>query len=501
MKKIFVGLITLLLLVGCSQNQKLNYFMLTNDKELGALYNSEGEQITEYQYQSFERVGNLGYIVTNSQKQVGLISLEGDEMIPMGEYETLESVDQMFFATKKVEKKKDDQKQDDQKQEETSQNQLVKDNLYVLNSEGEILYQANDKTSIMKTDLPVIYQDKEYIVLYQNGEELYRGKDAVTYVSQYQNGKSMVVGFKDKNHFYYVTGNEDEDFDLEVEKGTYTFLLQNDAGCIINDEKLKSMIYIDFQNQKVYQNNIAIKDAYFDNKDNIILTSDDKTYLYSIGGVPTLINTYYYDTQTYLIREEKVYGPHYIYKDGKSKGTLENSQLYPNVQELNFEMYPVYVQEKGYVYYNFDNKQVFDQTYLEANPFDACGRAIVKIDDQGYSLIDDKGEKLTEKAYYRMEYIGSSYYAVYNENGMYGIIDITGEEVFPVEYTSLPETPLIEYNDENYLLLNKNGRSYVYSIDDDMEELFSIEGDLTFHNEGYFSDGYHYYTIEGESIE
>ena len=75
MKKIFVGLITLLLLVGCSQNQKLNYFMLTNDKELSALYNSEGEQITEYQYQSLERVGNLEYIVTNSQKQVGLISL------------------------------------------------------------------------------------------------------------------------------------------------------------------------------------------------------------------------------------------------------------------------------------------------------------------------------------------------------------------------------------------------------------------------------------------
>ena len=80
--------------------------MLTNDKELSALYNSEGEQITEYQYQSFERVGNLGYIVTNSQKQVGLISLDGDEMIPMGEYETLESVDQMFFATKKEERKK-----------------------------------------------------------------------------------------------------------------------------------------------------------------------------------------------------------------------------------------------------------------------------------------------------------------------------------------------------------------------------------------------------------
>ena len=106
MKKLFAGFMALMLLSGCSQNQKVHYFMLTNDQKLSALYNSEGEQITEYQYQSFERVGNLGYIVTNSQKQVGLISLEGDEMIPMGEYETLESVDQMFFATKKEEKKK-----------------------------------------------------------------------------------------------------------------------------------------------------------------------------------------------------------------------------------------------------------------------------------------------------------------------------------------------------------------------------------------------------------
>ena len=88
MKKLFVGLMALMLLSGCSQNQKVHYFMLTNDQELSALYNSEGKQITDYQYQSFEKVGNRGYIITNEKKQVGFIDLDGDEIISIGEYET-----------------------------------------------------------------------------------------------------------------------------------------------------------------------------------------------------------------------------------------------------------------------------------------------------------------------------------------------------------------------------------------------------------------------------
>ena len=495
MKKLFVGLMALMLLSGCSQNQKVHYFMLTNDQELSALYNSEGKQITDYQYQSFEKVGNRGYIITNEKKQVGFIDLDGDEIISIGEYETLESVDDMFYATKKVEKKKEDQK------EKSTENTFVKENLYVLNEDGEVLYQADKSTAIMQSGLPVILKDKEYIVLYNNGEELYKGKEVITYVSQYSNGKSVVVGFKNYNHFYYLNQDDEKDFDVKIEKGQYKFLCQNDQGCILNDEKSKSMIYIDFEKQEAYQNHIAIKDAYFDDKGNIILTHDDKTYIYPTGGVPVLINSYYVNAKTYLERNEDVYGPHIIYKNGVSQGNLENCQLYPEVVLLNYEIFPVYIQDKGYAYYNFDNKQVIDQMYLEAHPFDVSDTAIVKVDNTGYSLIDKEGQILTKNTYYRMEYIGSSYYVVYNENGMYGIIDVMGEEIFPIEYTSLPETPFIEYNDEKYMMLNKNGRSYVYDINNDMEELFSIEGDLIFHQEGYFSDGYHYYTVDGETIE
>lgn len=499
MKKLFFGLIALFLLVGCSQNQQTTVFMLENDQKLSALYNSEGEKLTDYLYESYQKIDGIGYIVTNKDKQVGLISLEGEEIIKMGEYETLESVGQMFYATQKTEEEKKD---DEEVKEEEVKNVFASENLYVLNDEGNVLYQAGDQTQIMKSGLPVIKQDQNYIVLYKNGEELYNGQDEVSYADEYSHGQSALIGFKDKNEYYYFADDEDkEDFHLTISKGQYEFLAQNNNGCVLNDAKTKSMVYVDILNKKFYQHEIVIKDAYFDDKENILLTADDVTYIYSVGNDPILINSYYYDAQTYLEREQSIYGPHNIYKSGKLIGTFEECQLYPQVRELYFEIFPVYVRDQGYVYYNFDNQKVIDQTYIEANTFDSCETAIVMASDKGYSLINNQGEILTKNIYYRMEYIGSSYYAVYNESGLYGIVDSTGEEIFPVEYTSLPETPIIEYGDEQYLMLNKNGRSYVYDINNDMKEVFSIEGDLTFHKEGYLSNGYHYYTIEGESIE
>lgn len=138
---------------------------------------------------------------------------------------------------------------------------------------------------------------------------------------------------------------------------------------------------------------------------------------------------------------------------------------------------------------------------MEAEPFNSDKCAVVKINDKGYSLINDKGEVLTKSYYYQIKYIGSSYYAVYNESGTFGIIDSTGEKILPVEYIDLPEKPIVSYDDHNYLILGKNGRSYVYDIDDEMKEIFSKEGQVTLNSKGYFEVGHDYYRIDGEVIK
>lgn len=51
------------------------------------------------------------------------------------------------------------------------------------------------------------------------------------------------------------------------------------------------------------------------------------------------------------------------------------------------------------------------------------------------------------------------------------------------------------------MILNKNGRSYVYDLNKEMEVVFSKEGDLLFNEKGYFSIGTQYYTLKGKTIK
>ena len=69
--------------------------------------------------------------------------------------------------------------------------------------------------------------------------------------------------------------------------------------------------------------------------------------------------------------------------------------------------------------------------------------------------------KVTKDVYNQIKYIGSSYYAVYNENGTFGILDKDAGEIFPMEYTSLPTEAIVNYDSHDYLILGKNGRSFV----------------------------------------
>ena len=505
MKKLLVLVLAMMLLVGCSQQKKDTTFMVTRDNPLYALYNQNGERLTEYSYKTFEEVSGIGYIVTDANDQKGVISDKGDEIIKPGTYETLEAVDEMLYATKKVEVKKEKKDDKDKKEEKqtTPTQTFIKNNLYVLNNKGEVLYSADEKTGIMKSGLPIILKDNTYIVLYHNGEILYNDIQIVRYANQYKNSTSVILGLeKNENYYYFDKQDEKNNIELTInEKGTFQFLAQNDKGVVLNDEATKSMIYIDFEHKKYYQNTIAIKEASFDSTGNIVLTNDNKTFVYEVGKAPVLMTSYYMSAYTYVARSTDIYGPHHIFKDGKSTGDFENCQLYPVAYHVYYEIFPVYIRDKGYQYYNFDNKKVIDKTFLAAEPFDANGRAIVKSKEEGYSLIDETGKVLTKDVYNQIKYIGSSYYAVYNENGTFGILDKDAGEIFPMEYTSLPTEAIVNYDSHDYLILGKNGRSFVYDIEDEMKEIFSHEGSVTLSEKGYFKVDNQYFTFEGEEIK
>lgn len=512
MKKLCLILLSVFMLVGCSQSKSYSTFMITKDQKTYALYNQNGKKLTDYLYTDYEEVKDTGFIVTNDKKQKGFISLKGEEIIPFGEYETLEAVNQMLYATKAVKKETTKKKIIKKKplvKRSTTQSQFVYENLYVLNGKGEVLYTASKDTAINKTGLPLIYKDKKYIILYQDGQTLLETNEKVTYATQYNDAQYAVIG-TDKTTYFYTFDSEDnthKKLDLKT-VGQYQIMTSNEFmsndesvvnSAILYDKNLKNLIYVNATDQKFLSYAVACDQIYYDDNNNIILKNNKHILLYVPGQTAIELTTYYYSGEKYLVRSQKVYGPHTIYKNQKKQGQLKNCQLYPVAQLISSEIFPVYT-KTGYQYYNFDGKKVIDKVYLEASPFDKNQRAVVKEKKEGYTLINDAGVSLTNKVYENIQYIGSSYYAVYNKEGIFGIIDVDAKEILPVEYTTLPESPIVKYNNTNYLILGKNGRSYVYDIEDNMKEIFSIEGEVILSEKGYFSVGQEYYTFDGEKI-
>ena len=60
---------------------------------------------------------------------------------------------------------------------------------------------------------------------------------------------------------------------------------------------------------------------------------------------------------------------------------------------------------------------------------------------------------------------------------------------------------IFTYDKVVYGIFNKSGTSYVYDMDE-LEVIFSVEGNLEFADDGYFvkEDGDSYYSLSGEKI-
>lgn len=490
MKKILICMLSLMMLNGCMHKEKHNYtFMLENEKKLNALYNQDAKKLTEYKYKTFKEVEGLGYIVTNQKNQKGFITLKGEEVVKLGTYEKIDAVDHMLYAKKK------------QKTSQSKDKSYIKDNLYILNGEGELLYSASQDTQILISDLPIVFKNKEYIVLNHDGSELYKGKNRVYYAS-YLHDDTYALNFGDKVVFYGYSQENEKDIKLDIPvKGNYKIMLSANDHAVLYDAMKKQMIYIDMIQGDYKQHAITLTDFQCDDAGNIILYNGNQTYIYVQNKGPVLLTSFYKNSMAYVERSKDIYGPHKIIKNFKEVASIENCQFYPKPLLIKSDIFPVYDREKGYTYYNFDGKKVIDQYFLFAEPFNEYQTAIVKISEDHYALIDDKGDILTKKEYNRIKYIGSSYYAVYNDSDLFGIVDSEGKEVLGLEYTTLPDNAVIEHYENKYMMLGKNGRTYLYDLNNDMKVILDYEGSMKYNPKGYLITDQGYYMLDGTHIE
>lgn len=360
----------------------------------------------------------------------------------------------------------------------------------VLNTKGKVLYKASNKTGILKTNLPVVVTKNTYKVV-NNGKTLYEGKDKVYYASSYED--ASVVGFKDYLNIYLKNGKKT----TVKEVGNYSILAARKDKAVLYDSDNQNTLGV--EGTKVYSNDYALTAAEITKKNNVVLTANDIISLYKDGKI-TPTNSNYKDSTHFVSRNKKIaYGPHTIY-NGKKTAELKDVQVYPYAYELTVSRYPGFVKGKGYAYYDFNGKKV-SQYYQEAGQYDENKCAIVQLKNNKYALINASGENVLKNTYPRLEFIGNSYYAAYNKNGQFKVYDCNGKEALSEIYTKIPEKASIVFDGHPYLALEKNGRSYIYDVDNDMKEIFSIEKEIVLHDEGYFTIGKTYYTLTGQKIK
>lgn len=471
MKKVTAGLLALLMLTGCSNTTDTQSLFVSNSKDKYGLINYEGEKYTKFIYDKYEEVGTSGYIVTKGEKY-GYILNDGKEVIKLGKYSKLETMDEMVIGFDE------------------------KNKMTIFDGDGKELYQEDKNTKISLFGLPVIHQGKDYIVLHDGGEILKKGKDKI--VSAYTiDSDYMIVNFEKKSSIYNMIndknvelvklGGDNQLMDYSVKKG---YLLYDRTNKVINA--------VSSTGKLLFTTTLDLDDLYFDNSNNIIGVKNQTTYLLDNDGNSVVTNSYYRNCQNYVVKnKELIYGPHKFVKDGKEV-EVSGIQLDPLASYTNDKIFPVYVRDKGYQYYDFEGKKALKDTFNSAEVFDENNLAVVSKKEDKYYLINKKGEKVS-KSYTRIVYIGEKYYAGYVTGSKYEVFDIEGNQV--IEDYFMDEGTAFMYNGVVYGIFNKSGSSYVYDMEEN-EVIFTVEGDLEFNEKGYYvtTDGKAYYSLKGEEI-
>lgn len=474
MKKILIALLAIVMITGCSTSKKTQTLFVEKNKKY-ALCDTEGDLKTKFKYTSYQDVQDEGYLVS-IDKKTSYISKDGKDVIAYKKGVTLSALESMIIA-------KDEK------------------GLYTLyNLSGKILYKENKKTKISLYGLPVIYKNKKYSVLDGNGDVLVTSKKKITYASVY-NSSFILVGYEKKSVFYDTSSNSQIDENGLSTKliGQYDIMNQDyKKGFLVYDQKQKMFGYVDLKGKLIFKKNIEVTSAKFSGS-TIVVTNNDQIRLFSINGKEDAIaTTYYKNINNYLVKNASyIYGPHKFVENGKTKD-VTGIQLNPKVSYVNGKMFPVYVQNKGYQYYTFSGKKALKTIFKDAQDFDKNGLAVVSKDGEKYYLMNKDGKKVS-KNYVSIQCLDKGYYAAYETNSKYEVIDKEGQVVINDYF--MAEGQIFEFDGVVYGILNKSGTTYLYNMDD-QESVFSLEGEYVLYQDMYLMKKNHkaYYDLEGNVI-
>lgn len=464
MKKMYVMLITVLGIVMVvlglilQFNKKTffnstfnaNTFFLKNKEGLYAMFDIDGNRITDFIYDyAFDFISSAA--VVRKDNEYGLISPTGKMVVDFGVYDYISRESIYFYAYD------------------------ADYNYYLLDENGKKImnfgkdsvdvhsYDSNDFV-IDKTDVYEIYSSsgKKIISLKKNGnssEDLERDSNSnvTDLVTFYYNNKNYVIDINKGKVLFDFDVNEHyciEDYDQENNRLILSSC-GNSVGSshkVFKDYKLVYSKPYDGCASLRFTGDSAICDL------NILLDKNGNVVLSSLEGVA------YYDSSSYAKRVGGFNGSVEFYVNNKLVNTIPNHNLslFGEGKQL-YDIYLLYDNNTNlYKFYNRDGSQLNGVGYKDADHF-MYGNAEVSEDGVNYYMINTKGEKVTDN--YESISVWTDY--DFNDNKLtYKAEDFEGNYILLHDSQEIFKgNRFIEQND--YIIIINDDNTYtLYSLKD-----------------------------------
>lgn len=460
-------------------------FMLPNNSNLFAVFNAEGEKLTDFKYIPADKFVNNTALVKNENGQYGIISSSGKELVPFGKYKEIQNIGAAYIARDS------------------------KDSYYLYNRAGKLVMNLNKNSVYLKNSSNPNYQyagildNNNFIFVNNAGEELLK----IPFVSNentidetgekikpnhhlYYN-KYLLVFYNNHNYIIDITSKEiiiDFESPLIYEIGAINeneiFLKSSRQNTKLNNTENKIYEYKLIKDKTVVYTKThekEIKYVYYNN--NIIEFSDtDDSYILTETGEKILIsNTQsiyeYIDHNNYLKRGEN--SNIQLYENGEYKKEFSCNGSESSKDSSHYASSGVYVLKycTGYdddnetseenIIIKADGTILNDKVYYYVSKPDKNGNFVVSEDNKTSYLIDPNGKKLSKNYdynpylsnYFIIEKLTDKLYVGSNEDDTKTLFDIDGVEYKTAKYIELIDNATddvlvqLEY-DDYYVIYN-----------------------------------------------
>ncbi len=398
-----------------------NFFAYKGEK--AALFTIDGEQVTDFIYDSYDEFENGGARVSIGGND-SIISDDGEILVESSEGKSILSISGLYRTRNKD------------------------DSDVIIDKNGKVVYELGDEYYQTFNYFLVIHdlRDQAYHFINYLGNEflkipIVKGKEDpliddenVPYITIFYNNINYLFNVYNGEKIAEIPSSDQYRVRRFSEDGRLIVVVNADGEKVIEDGKIKDL-----------------PDSTFHIGDNFLMyTENDKDYILDSDNQKYDVTDCLFNHNLSFakdVTDEEGNLRTEFYQKGKLVNTVDGVRpfiyilLYDNYIRNEMVLLSNESLDKPYCYYYFDGTKAIDQNYYEAQNFDQNDRAIVKSDTTGFHLIDKTGKKIGN-TYDSIQHKSESWsnygpYYIIEKNDKKGVMDKDGVEMIPCQYDSI----------------------------------------------------------------